>query len=192
MTIESVLFPNGTAFDEQQRKDLLEYYKLLAQHTEQQAARRQQVNNFFVSINSFLIAGVGFFTKDAFAQAQHHHAALGAAACVIILGILGVIICRNWSALIRTYAQLNHANLLVAQQLEKHLLAAMSTATHTFHSRDIMDMTNVERRVAHALCLVHGLIVLAAIYFISQVTVGHQIPIQPTDLSTPSSTTSGP
>ena len=175
-TFESLMFPHGTEFDETQRKELFEYYKLLAQHGEQQAQRRQQVNSFFVSINSFLIAGVGIFTKDAFAQSQHHHAVVGVAVCVCVLGTTGIIVCRNWSGLIRNYAHLVQANMRVATELEKHLLAAMYTATHAFHSHHVRSLTTIESRVAHAIGLIHLLIVVAAIYVMIAFRMGVFVP----------------
>ncbi|HEY9773720.1 MAG TPA: hypothetical protein V6C81_07910 [Planktothrix sp.] len=164
--LEQLLFPNGTAFSDAQQKDLMEYYKLLVNHGEQQAQRRQQVNSFFVSINSFFIAGVGIFAKDAITQAQHHHAVVGAAVCILALALTGFIVCRNWSALIDTYAQLNAANIMVAKGLEKHLLAAMFTTAHEYHSKDMRHVLVVESRVAHAICFIHALIVVAAAYCI--------------------------
>ena len=54
--IQTVLFPRGTEFTHEERDDLLDYYKLVAQNIDQISTKRQAVNSFFLSINSVIMA----------------------------------------------------------------------------------------------------------------------------------------
>jgi hypothetical protein len=161
--VDKVLFPMGTDFSDADRDDLLEYYKLLAQNTEQLAARRQNLNSFFLSINSLLMAGVGFLGKDAF-TATHRHGIIGICSMIMVLGLVGLIICRNWDALIKSYGQMIHSNLVVSKQMERHMIAAIITAQFSIHGKDFLSLAGVEAAVAKAFMSLYTILACAAVY----------------------------
>jgi hypothetical protein len=163
--VQAALFPGGTNFTDEQRENLLEYYKLLSQHTDQLATRRQNLNSFFLSINSMLMAGIGVIGKD-LAESHHHRAIIGACIFLIILGLTGLIVGRSWGALIRIYGQMTTANANVTRQLEKHLLAAIFTAQQKLHGTDLGSMARVESRIAHAFVTIYSTLIVVMIFFL--------------------------
>lgn len=169
--IGQVLFPGGVDFTNEQRQELLDYYRLVIQNSEQLAARRQNVNSFFLSINSMLMAGVGVIAKETIAQATappHHHRnpVVGETFLVIMLCITGLIICRNWEALIKSYARIVQANAIVTEEMEKHLLAAMTTAQQRIHGTDHFSMAKVETRIASAFMVLYMIVLIGALYML--------------------------
>jgi len=166
-TVAAVLFPMGTNFDDAQRKDLFEHYKLLSQNSEQMATRRQTVNSFFLSINTALIAANGVILKETFSQTTPHRAeVLGAAIFMLVLGTIGLVVCKNWGSLVKSYSQIMAANSMVAQQLEKYMLAAAITAQQTFHGKQFLSITLIERNVAHTFMAIYFITVSIAIYLL--------------------------
>jgi hypothetical protein len=174
--VEALLFPQGTKFDDMERKDLFEHYKLLGQNSEQMAMRRQNVNSFFLSINTALIAANGVIAKETFSQTSPHRAELfGAAIFMLVLGTIGLIVCRNWSMTVKAYAQVMQTNSVVAQAMEKHLLAAVVTAQLTLHGKHFVSITVIERNIAHAFYAVYTISMLIAFYMIY---LWHELPQQ--------------
>jgi L-asparagine transporter-like permease len=175
-SVESLLFPQGTEFDDLQRKDLFEHYKLLGQNSEQMATRRQAVNSFFLSINTALIAANGVIAKETFSQTSPHRAEIfGAAIFMLVLGTIGLIVCRNWSMTVKAYAQVMQTNSVVAQAMEKHLLAAAVTAQLTLQGKHFVSITVIERNIAHAFYAIYTISMTIALYMIY---LWHELPPQ--------------
>jgi hypothetical protein len=169
ISIQPVLFPNGVDFSNEQRQQLLDYYKLVIQNSEQLATRRQSLNSFFLSINSMFMAGIGVISKETIAQAAvppHHHRnpVVGELFFVIMLCITGLIVCRNWEALIKSYARIVQANAVVTEEMERHLLAAMTTAQQRLHGTDFVSMARVESRIASTFMCLYLIVLLGSGY----------------------------
>lgn len=159
--LEILLFPGGTNFDEDGKKALFEHYKILAQSSEQLASRRQTVNGFFLSLNTFMLAGMGFIFKESFELYVHeHHRVMRLMVLAIALATTGLIVDMNWSRLIESYGNLLQAQTRVMEALERHTKAAVITAQTAFHRKDFHSLSALEKNIAHTF---QGIFIASAI-----------------------------
>ena len=121
-SFESILFPNGTDFDRgQSQAHLLDQYKLLVQTSETLVRRRDNLNTFFLSINSLLLAAIGLMAKEGFPE---NFGGLS----IIVLGVAGIVLSISWRKLVHSYRQLNAGKFKVLHHLEKYLPASIFDA----------------------------------------------------------------
>lgn len=96
---------------------LFEQYKLFIDSVEKTSDRRQQANNYFITINTALISFIGIsFQIDLFEKLPW---------LKILFAVLGIIICFIFYFLIRSYKQLNTGKFAVIHEIEKHLPLAL-------------------------------------------------------------------
>ena len=93
---------------------LFEQYKLIVGTSEALISRRQQVNTFFLSVNSLILAGIGLLVRE---NAPNN--IIGPA--FVILGTGGMILCFAWSRMIMSFRQLNRGKFDVIHALERRL-----------------------------------------------------------------------
>ncbi len=90
---------------------LFEQYKLYVESIEKTSDRRQQANNYFLTINTALISLIGLsFQFKIFENVNWIKA---------LLVIVGIIICIVFWFLIRSYNQLNTGKFKVIMKLRK-------------------------------------------------------------------------
>lgn len=88
---------------------LLEQYKLYVEMADKISDRRQSANSYFLTVNSALLAFVGYVTtKDA-------------SDYLWLLGIAGGALSYLWYRIVRSYRDLNTAKFLVVHAIEKRL-----------------------------------------------------------------------
>lgn len=161
---DQILFPNGTAFGDAERHELLEYYRLLAQNADSLSNRKQALNSFFLSINSMFLAGIGLMGREIAMPGVHRPAVIASMSFALLLALAGLAVCRNWSSLIATYMTLFEANLSIAKRMEKHMLVAICTAQMGHRSQTGHRLHSVEKNVARAFMFLHSIcIVIAAL-----------------------------
>jgi tryptophan-rich sensory protein len=120
--VNSVLFATGTDFSSPDRqRNLLEQYKLLVQTSESVVARRQTVNSFFFSINTFLLSAIGILWK---AGLSDRFGGLG----IVFVAFTGILLCVAWKTLVRSFRQLNAGKFEIIHLLEQHLPASIFKA----------------------------------------------------------------
>lgn len=96
---------------------LFEQYKLFVDSIEKTSDRRQQANNYFITINTALISIIGLsFQVKIFDSAPWLKS---------LLALLGIIISIIFWFLIRSYKQLNTGKFSVIHEIEKHLPLAL-------------------------------------------------------------------
>lgn len=99
------------------RNHIFEQYKLFIDSVEKTSDRRQQANNYFITINTALISFIGLsFQINLFENLLW---------LKILFAILGIIICFIFYFLIRSYNQLNTGKFTVIHEIEKHLPLAL-------------------------------------------------------------------
>ncbi len=103
--------------DEKNRESLLDLYKLYVETAEKAVVRRQNANSFFLTIHSILIGVLSALAKQAFAGEAY-------GLLILVLGIVGTLLCRNWQQLILNYRQLNTAKFKIIHEFEQRLVAA--------------------------------------------------------------------
>ena len=115
-----------TLFAERQHTDcdaeaLLSQYRLFVETSEALVLRRQGVNNFFLSINSLVLAGAGLLLRDG--ESSNVEAVV-----LIVLALGGASLCFVWRRLITSFQQLSRGKFAVIHALELRLPARMFAA----------------------------------------------------------------
>ena len=120
--LESILYPKGTQFDEQDKLSvLMEEYKLFVETSERLVARRQNVNTFFLSVNALLLSAIGLIIKEAITTRL---ATWG----IFPISIAGILLCIAWRRLVLSLSQLNAGKFAVIHLIEKYLPASLFIA----------------------------------------------------------------
>jgi len=95
---------------------LLEQYKLFVGTSESLISRRQNVNTFFLSVNSIILTASGLLLRNGEPGALGYSALIG-------LGIGGILLCFVWRRLITSFQQLSKGKFDVIHALEQRLPA---------------------------------------------------------------------
>ncbi len=96
---------------------LFEQYKIFIDSVEKTSDRRQQANNYFITINTALISLIGLsFQVNLFENSPW---------LKILFAVLGIVICFVFYFLIKSYKQLNTGKFAVIHEIEKHLPLAL-------------------------------------------------------------------
>ena len=102
---DGVVYPHN----EKWHSHLLDQYKLYVEMADRISNRRATANSYFLSVNSAILAFVGYLTsKDSTDY-------------LWLLALAGVTLSYFWRALILSYKNLNTAKFLVIHAIEKRL-----------------------------------------------------------------------
>jgi predicted small integral membrane protein len=163
----ATLFPHGIrADDEQQRKELIDSYRFLCQDSELLGSRRQALNNFFLSLNSMLIAGIGMMIKEAVERSLRQTALTGIMVFIAQLAAAGLLLAWHWRGLIRNYAGLQRANDTIARTIESKLAVSVLSARRMLTTRDHISLAEMESHIALIFTIIYSAIVISAITMI--------------------------
>ena len=100
---------------------LFEQYKLFVGTSEALVSRRQQVNTFFLSVNSIILAATGLLLREGTANSITGPA-------LMVLGLSGIVLCLAWGRMVKSFGQLNHGKFEVILALERRLPARVFAA----------------------------------------------------------------
>lgn len=133
----------------EERKSVLEQYKLCVEMADRVSARRQSANNFYLTVNTAMLGATTWFS-----------AKTASTESTVILALAGLMVSLLWMRNIDSYRDLNSGKFEVINELEQvlpsspyeaewqYLKRGQSTSTYrTFHS--------VERLVPWVFALVH-------------------------------------
>lgn len=101
-------------YGERYQDHLLELYKLFVETSQHVSERRQQSNNFLLTLNSSLVTLFIVFLSS---FGHHRYNAL--------IPLTGLIICFIWRSLVDSYKVLNTAKFTVIHELEDQLPVAL-------------------------------------------------------------------
>lgn len=92
---------------------LLEMYKIYVEMADRISTRRQSANSFFLSINTALVALIGYVQlgKKTDESIDFYW----------VVGIAGMALCYAWYRLIKSYKDLNSGKFKVIHEIEKRL-----------------------------------------------------------------------
>jgi hypothetical protein len=108
---------NEKEYGDRYHDHVFEQYKMYIEGAEKVSDRRQNANNYFVTINTALISLIGLcFKTDLFTS--HYW-------IKSLISLLGIIICIIFYHLIRSYKQLNTGKFEVIHEVEKNLPLAL-------------------------------------------------------------------
>jgi hypothetical protein len=88
---------------------LLDQYKIYLEMADRISSRRATANSYFLSVNSAILAFVGYLASKETGE------------FLWLLAIAGIALCVLWEALITSYRNLNTAKFLVIHKIEKRL-----------------------------------------------------------------------
>lgn len=92
---------------------IFDQYKIYLESAERMSDRRQQTNNYFITINSALIALGGILGNTKLIPLDN--------TSQIILAVVGIIVCFVWYRMINSYKQINSGKFKVIHQIEQYL-----------------------------------------------------------------------
>jgi len=101
-------------YGEKYRDHLLEQYKLFVETSQQVSERRQNANNYLLTLNSSLVTLFVVFLSSF----GHHR-------WNVLIPITGIVICFIWFSLVDSYKDLNTAKFAVIHELEEQLPVAL-------------------------------------------------------------------
>lgn len=104
---------NPKQYGKYYREHYFEQYKLYLESIEKTSDRRQTANNYFFTINTFLISSIGLtFQIEPFKEIIW---------LKLLLSFIGIIISVIFYFLVRAYRQLNTGKFEVLHEIESHL-----------------------------------------------------------------------
>ena len=112
----------ATEYGEKYQEHLLEQYKLFVELMDKVSERRQNANNYFLTINAFLVSLFGVlanFTSTG---------TLGSKIWSFLVPVAGLLVCITWVAIIKSFRQLNAGKFQIIHELETALPAALFDA----------------------------------------------------------------
>lgn len=96
---------------------LLEQYKIYINSAEKISDRRQKSNEFFLTLNSALVALLGFIATKTNGDEIR--------SLLFLASIAGIVICYLWYRIIRSYKGLNSGKFKVVHAIERRLPLAL-------------------------------------------------------------------
>lgn len=98
-----------TSKSEVYQTHLLEQYKLYVEMADKISERRQSANSYFLTVNSALLAFIGYVTTKETSD------------FLWLLGIAGMSLSYLWYRLVKSYRGLNSAKFIVVHAIEERL-----------------------------------------------------------------------
>ena len=124
---------------------LLEQYKLFVATSEDLVNRRQNVNSFYITVNSSLLAVAAPLS----AMVTDNGIKIGIQVMIVLVGI---ILCSSWIRLLESYGKLNSSKMKVICLLEQRLPASLYTAewaamSDRLNDKPYVSFTKNEKRI---------------------------------------------
>jgi hypothetical protein len=143
---------------------LLEQYKIFLQTSEDLVTRRQNVNNFYISINSALIAAFGLIWALNILPVYKFLSG-------VLLAAVGIILSVSWMKLLASYGDLNSSKMKIISHIEKQLPASLYDAewkalSDILNKRKYVSFTNSEKKVPALFIVVYICVSICGIAFL--------------------------
>jgi hypothetical protein len=157
--IQKMLFVSASdKYGDRYIEHLLEQYKIYVASAEKTSDRRQKTNEFFLGLNTALVALLGFVATK-ISQAE-------IAPILVLSSIAGMTICYLWYRIIRSYDGLNDGKLRVIHAIEARLpLALYDTEWEMLgrgKNREIYwPFTKIERWVPWIFVVIYSLLIFS-------------------------------
>ena len=114
---KSVLKVAEKEYGQEYKSHLLAQYQLYVESVEKISDRRQNANNYFITINTVLISFLGVLFQVKIFENTFW--------IKLLIPLVGVIICVIFWYLLRSYKQLNTGKFRVIHEIEQRLPAAL-------------------------------------------------------------------
>jgi sensor c-di-GMP phosphodiesterase-like protein len=141
---------------------LLEQYKVYVASAEKISSQRQKTNEFFLAVNTALVAFLGFITT----KTGSDHVSL----LLAVASLAGIIMCYLWYRIVRSYDGLNDGKYKVIHAIEKRLPMALYDAEWEMLGRgkqkDVYwPFTHIERLVPWLFMAIYVLLLLVTVLY---------------------------
>ena len=160
---DNLLGISQEAYGERYADHILEIYKLYVEMADRISSRRQAANSFFLTINSAIVALVGYvnLASDQDAAAFLFYA---------LVAIAGMVLSYLWYRLVLSYKQLNSGKFKVIHAIESMLplrpYDAEWTALGQGKDPDLYKpFTHIETLVPWVFFAIHAFVLVASLYF---------------------------
>lgn len=163
--------------DDTNKETLLEQYKVFLETSEKLVERRQAVSNFYVTVNTAIFGVYTAFATIVGDSLWKYVTCLG-------FPVLGILLCRSWIHLLRSYGTLNASKMKIINIIEKKLPASLYDAEWAaqcdkLNKKAYVPFTEIEVNVPKIfICLYTILSVICLILLIRFLCVSN-IPITP-------------
>jgi hypothetical protein len=143
---------------EKYQAHLLEQYKLYVEMADRVSQRRLTTNQYFLSINSALLAFVGYVTSKE--QISSYLA---------LVGIAGIVLSVLWWQILTSYRDLNTAKFNLLHRVESRLplnlfMAEWNSMGRGTDPKLYRPLSHIERTVPWVFVVLHAYVVLRAIW----------------------------
>lgn len=135
----------NTTIEEQNKEELLEQYKVFLQTSEDLVVRRQNVNNFYITINAalFTIFSVCISISDSY---------FSKLLIALLLLAIGIILDVSWLKTLEAYGILNSSKMKVISIIEKQLPASLYDSewivmSDKLNSKKYVSFTDNEKKI---------------------------------------------
>lgn len=151
-------------YGEKFNEHLLEQYKLYVEMADRISARRAQVNRFYISLLTGLLALISIvINRNIFVSIQN--------VVFLAIAILGLILCYLWYINIRSYRQLNTGKFRVIHEMEQKLPFPCYDREWEIlgegkEAKKYLQLTHVEQFVPIVIAAPYLLVFLYSIYLI--------------------------
>lgn len=135
--------PDRMAYPDNEKwySHLLDQYKLYVEMADRISQRRTTANSYFLSVNSAILAFVGYLTsKDS-------------SDYLWLLATAGVTLTFLWHSIITSYRNLNSAKWEVVHEIEKRCLSVRTTQNGRLYNGAEMQSSTVPYRTLNLACL---------------------------------------
>lgn len=130
---------------EEDKKILFEQYKIFLKTSEDLVARRQNLNSFYISINSLVVTLFGAVLAFNFQLSLK-----------LMIGLLfcfvGIVLSASWIKMLTSYGNLNGSKFTIVKSLEKKLPASLYSAewaalSDKLNKKKYVSFTKGEKRI---------------------------------------------
>ena len=153
---ESTLEKSEEEYGPNYQNHLMELYKFYAGTADAVSTRRQSANVFFLTLNTALIALIGYSFRSNAAENSFFW-------LLIPIVIVGLILCYQWRRTIKSHQQLNDGKFEVINLMEKKLPFAPYAAEWKAlgegkDPKKYKKITNIEMNIPWVFALLHFLL----------------------------------
>ena len=143
---------------------LLEQYKLFLQTSEDLVARRQNANNFYISVNSALMGVWGMIWALNILPLYKFFIGL-------LISMVGVILSLSWIKLLSSYGNLNGSKMKIISYIEKQLPVSLYDAewealSDRLNKKKYVSFTDSEKRIPILFIAVYICALICGVTFI--------------------------
>jgi len=138
-------------------KDLYDQYKLFVEMTDRMHQRRQQLVNWFITLNTGFIALIGIMIEKCISSW-----------IIAGLSLVGIVNCFLWKAILNSYKQISSGHFKVIHEIEHYLPLKLFTAEWEAldageNNRTYIPVTKLEQIIPFVFMAVFVLIIVIAV-----------------------------